>query len=146
MIRVVRRWLPTRRLVLVVDGGLTAVRLGLHCAADSVGITFVSRLRLDAAVYDDPLPQPSSKRGKKAKKGPRQLSLKSRLSSRTTVWQTHEVAWYHKTQPTFSDAIACVRAYLWMNTKFPNSPTPTRLVAFPEPLVRALMDTLCYPA
>jgi DDE superfamily endonuclease len=67
MIRCVRRWLPTRKLVLVVDGGLAAVRLGWQCAADSVGITFVSRLRLDAALYDEPLPQPIGKRGKKPK-------------------------------------------------------------------------------
>jgi DDE superfamily endonuclease len=270
MIRVVRRWLPTRELVLVVDGGLAAVRLGLYCAADSLGITFVSRLRLDAALYDEPLPQPSSKRGKKPKKGPRQPSLKSRLNSATTLWETHEVAWYggrkrvleiatgcalwyrsgldplpirwilvrdplgkfppaafcatdqnanslqilawviarwgvevtfeevrahlgfesqrqwspnailrtspallglfsfvtllahhlslsrpiplrtaawyHKTQPTFSDAIAFVREYLWLNVKFPNSPAQTRLFAFPEPVGQGLMDTLCYAA
>jgi DDE superfamily endonuclease len=270
MILCVRRCLPTRKLVLVVDGGLCAVRLGLRCARDKVGIIFVSRLRLDAALYDEPLLQPSGKRGKKAKKGPRQSSLKSRLNSPATVWESHEVAWYggrqrmvhiatgcalwyrsgcaplpirwilvrdglgkfpsaaffatdqsasslqilawviarwgvevtfeevrahlgfesqrqwspnailrtspailglfsfvtllahhlshsqpiptrtaawyHKTQPTFSDAIAAVREYLWMNVKFPNSPVQPRLVAFPEPVVRGLMDTLCYAA
>src|SRR5260221_1024370 len=268
LLLVVRHWLPNRVLVLVVDGGVAAVKLGLHCAADSVGITFVSRLRLDAVLHDDPLPQPKGKRGKKPKKGPRQPSLKSRLSAPTTVWETHEVAWYggrkrtleiatgtalwytsghnplpirwvlvrdptgklapaaffatdqsasplqilawvirrwpievtfeevrahlgfetqrqwsqdailrtspallglfsfvtllahylslkdpfplrtaawyHKSQPTFSDPIAFVRPYLWMNVKVPNSPAKTTLVAFPEPLVHGLMDTLCY--
>lgn len=270
MILCVRRWLPTRKLVLVVDGGLAAVRLGWRCARDQVGITFVSRLRLDAALYDDPLPQPKEKRGPQPKKGPRQPSLKSRLNSPTTVWQTHEVAWYggrkrvveiatgcalwyraglnplpvrwilvrdslgkfppaaffatdqsanplqilawviarwgievtfeevrahlgfesqrqwspnailrtspailglfsfvtllahhlslsqplptrtaawyHKTEPTFSDAIAAVREYLWTTLKFPNFPNKTRVFAFPEPVVRGLMDTLCYAA
>src|SRR5258708_7322859 len=249
---------------------VVAVILGLYCAADSVGIASVSRLRLDAALYDEPLPQPKGKRGKKPKKGPRQSSLGSRLNSSITVWETHEVAWYggrkrlleiatgcalwyrsgfdplpirwilvrdplgkfpptaffatdqsasplqilawiiarwgmevtfeevrahlgfesqrqwspnailrtspailglfsfvtllahhlsrsrpmptrtaawyHKTQPTFSDAIAFVREYLWMNLKFPTSPAKTRLLAFPEPVVRGLMDTLCYAA
>src|SRR5258708_26503169 len=99
MIRCVRRWLPERQLVLVVDGGLAAVKLGWRCAADSVGITFVSRLRLDAALYDDPLPQPKGKRGKKPKKGLRQESLKSRLNSPSTLWQTHEIAWYGGRNP-----------------------------------------------
>ncbi len=67
------------------------------------------------------------------------LSLSQPLPTRTA-------AWYHKTEPTFSDAIAFVREYLWMNVKFPNSPVKTRLLAFPEPVVRGLMDTLCYAA
>jgi hypothetical protein len=270
MLLVVRRWLPTRALVLVVDGGLAAVKLGLQCAADSVGITYVSRLRLDAVLHDLPLPQPKSKRGKKPKKGPRQVSLKTRLGDPSTLWERQEVAWYGgrkrtfdiatgtalwytpgqapllirwllvrdplgklaptaffatdpsacplqilawvirrwgievtfeevrahlgfesqrqwspqailrtspallglfsvvtllahhlslaqqlptrsaawypKTQPTFSDALACVRHYLWSNTQFPNSPVKTTLLPFPEPFFRGLMDTLCYAA
>jgi len=55
-------------------------------------------------------------------------------------------AWYHKTQPTFSDAMALVRHYLWLNVKFPISPAQSRLFAFPEPLLQGLMDTLCYAA
>jgi hypothetical protein len=270
MINLVRRWWPKRDLVLVVDGALAAVKLGLHCAADRVGMTFVSRLRLDAVLHDVPLPKPKGKRGPQAKKGPRQPSLKSRLTDKQTVWQTVAVAWYgaqkrsldlatgtalwytpghnplpirwvlvrdplgklapaaffatdqaadalqilawviarwpievtfqevrahlgfetqrqwspkaiartspallglfsfvtllahalsfnqplpvrsaawyHKSQPTFSDAIAFVRRYLWLHLKFPNSPAQLRLVAFPEPLVQGLMDTLCYAA
>lgn len=46
MLVLVRRWWPKRDLVLVVDGALAAVKLGLHCAADHADITFVSRLRL----------------------------------------------------------------------------------------------------
>jgi hypothetical protein len=68
-----------------------------------------------------------------------QLSVNSPLPVRTA-------AWYHKSQPTFCDAIAYVRQYLWMNVKFPNSPAHTRLVAFPEPLVLGLLDALCYAA
>ena len=270
MMVVVRRWLPTRALVLVVDGGLAAVKLGLHCASDSVGIIYVSRLRLDAALYDRPLPQPEGKRGKKPRKGARQASLKTRLADATTLWQRHELswyggrkhsldlatgtalwytssydplpirwvlvrdplgkltsaaffstdqsadplqilawviqrwglevtfeevrahlgfetqrqwspnaiqrtspvllglfsfvtllahqlsaaqpfpvrtaAWYRKRQPTFSDAMALVRRYLWLNTKFPNSPAQTTPIPIPEPVLHTLIDALCYAA
>jgi DDE superfamily endonuclease len=47
-----RRWLPGRRLVLVVDGGFAAVSLALACVKNKV--VMVSRLRWDAALYHPP--------------------------------------------------------------------------------------------
>jgi hypothetical protein len=44
MIALVRCWVPTRPIVLVVDGGLAAVKLGLRCARLGVPVTYVSRL------------------------------------------------------------------------------------------------------
>lgn len=55
-------------------------------------------------------------------------------------------AWYHNTQPPFSDAIAFVRHYLSLNIKFPNSPAQTRPVACPVSGVQRLFDPLCYAA
>ena len=76
MIAQVRRWLPERRLVLVVDGGLAAIKLGQRCLGYANPVTYVSRLRLD----DWPGPPPKGKRGPKPKKGERQLALKARLT------------------------------------------------------------------
>ena len=56
MMKQVRRWLPGRRLVLVVDGGFAAVSLALACVKSQVAM--VSRLRWDAALYHPPGPQP----------------------------------------------------------------------------------------
>lgn len=97
MILVVRRWFPARAIVLVVDGGLAAVKLGLRCCQLLVPVTYVSRLRLDAALYDPPVLAPAGKRGPKAKKGRRQASLLARVSDPTTVWSTLRVAWYGNT-------------------------------------------------
>jgi len=94
MMVVVRGWFPTRAIVLVVDGGLAAVKLGLRCCRLGLPVTYVSRLRLDAALYDPPLPAPASKRGPKAKKGARQPSLQARVTDPATVWTTVTVAWY----------------------------------------------------
>lgn len=94
MILVVRRWFPNRAIVLVVDGGLAAVKLGLRCCHLLLPVSYVSRLRLDAALYDPPALAPAHKRGPKAKKGLRQPSLQARVSDPTTVWSTVTVAWY----------------------------------------------------
>jgi hypothetical protein len=92
MVGLVRRWLPGRRLVLIVDGGFAAVALACSCIRREV--TMVCRLRLDAALYDLPVPQPSSKRGRKPKKGARQRSPQQWLAQGDTPWESVEVAWY----------------------------------------------------
>jgi DDE superfamily endonuclease len=61
MMKQVRRWLPGRRLVLVVDGGFAAVALALACVKNKV--VMVSRLRWDTALYHPPNPRPPGKCG-----------------------------------------------------------------------------------
>ena len=92
MMKQVRRWLPERRLVLVVDGGFAAVSLALACVKSRVAM--VSRLRWNAALYHPPAPQPLGKRGRKPAKGRRQRSLQAWASRSDTPWETVEVVWY----------------------------------------------------
>jgi hypothetical protein len=92
MMKQVRRWLPERLLVLVVDGGFAAVALALACRDSEV--VMVARLRLDAALYHWPAPQPPSKRGRKPTKGQRQRSLKVWAARAATPWEEVEVDWY----------------------------------------------------
>ncbi len=94
MIVVVARWLPKRAIVLVTDGGLAAVKLGLRCANLANPVTYVSRLRLDARLFDKPPEQPAGKRGPKPKKGTRQPSLEKRLKAKDTKWTKLSIPWY----------------------------------------------------
>jgi hypothetical protein len=94
MVCLVRRWLRGRVLVLVTDGGLTAVKLGLTCGALRQPVTWVSRLRLDVGLYDWPGEQPKGKRGPKPKKGKRLKSLQARLDDPNTTWEKTEIPWY----------------------------------------------------
>lgn len=94
MLRVVRRGYPTRALILVVDGGLAAIKLGLLCQHFAQPVIFASRLRLDARLFDPPGLQPKSKRGPKPKKGARQPALAARLADPHTVWASLTLAWY----------------------------------------------------
>jgi hypothetical protein len=92
MVVQVRRWLPVRELILVVDGGFAAVKLAHDCQRHQVAM--ICRLRLDAALYDPPGPQPPSKRGPKPKKGQRQRRLTEWAGDRETPWERIEVDWY----------------------------------------------------
>lgn len=53
-------------------------------------------------------------------------------------------AWYAKTKPTFSDAIALVRYHLWTTLKFANSPVESRFHLIPDSLLSGLVETICY--
>ena len=92
LIRRIREWLPDREIILVGDGGYAAI--GLIRTCQRLNVTLVARLRIDAAVYAFPGPQPKSKRGPKPKKGKRQASFPARLADPATVWETAELRWY----------------------------------------------------
>jgi hypothetical protein len=47
----VRRWQPQREIVAVADGGYSSLELLDRCRRLSKPITFITRLRLDAALY-----------------------------------------------------------------------------------------------
>jgi DDE superfamily endonuclease len=62
------------------------------------------------------------------------------------VCPVRTAAWYAKSAPTFSDAIALVRRSLWLSATF-YTPAPSLLVSKVPPwLVERLLDTLCYAA
>jgi hypothetical protein len=88
----VRRWLPGRRLVWVVDGGCAAVALALACVNSRVGM--VSRVRWAAALDHPPGRQPPGKRGPKPTKGKRPRRVQEWARRADTPWETGEVDWY----------------------------------------------------
>jgi hypothetical protein len=92
MVKQVRRWLPERALVLVVDGGFAVVSLALSCIG--INTVMVSRLRWDAALYHHPGPQPKGKRGPKPKKGNRQRKLKTWAARCDTPFVEEDIHWY----------------------------------------------------
>src|ERR671937_123139 len=131
MMKQVRRWLPGRWLVLVVDGGFAAGSLALACVTHHV--TMVSRLRWDAALYHPPGPQPPGKRGPKPTKGKRQRSLQSWAERSDTPWEDMEVDWYggqRKKLWVFS------RTALWYTPGLPPVAMRYVLVADPEGKLR----------
>jgi len=58
-----------------------------------------------------------------------------------------QAAWYHKSHPTFADALALVRKELWAQEQtFHGSRAETDTVKVPRALVERLTDVVCYAA
>jgi DDE superfamily endonuclease len=55
-------------------------------------------------------------------------------------------AWYRKTHPTFSDAIALVRRQLWAHLHFSTSQQETDMIQIPRVLLERFTEALCYAA
>ena len=55
-------------------------------------------------------------------------------------------AWYHKSFPTFADALALVRQQLWQFRLFQLSNGETDTVNVPQTLFKCWSDLLCYAA
>jgi hypothetical protein len=68
------------------------------------------------------------------------------LASTPPAGFPHQAAWYAKTMPTFSDALALVRRRWWTASIFLTSPCAQDLVKVPRALVDHLTDLLCYAA
>lgn len=87
MIRQVRRWLPDRALVVVADSTYTVLELLADAAGLPQPVTVVTRLRLDAALYDPVSPREPGTKGRPRVKGERQPTLATRLPDTDTVWE-----------------------------------------------------------
>jgi hypothetical protein len=271
LLLLVRRWYPEREIVAVADRAYASLKLLERCRKLGKPITFVSRLRLDAALYEPAPVRRPGQRGRPRLKGERLPNLSVVAEDRATVWELTTIAdwygesermveltsetavwystglfavpvrwvlvrdpqgqfktqallctdlevapqkilswfvmrwqveatfqevrrhlgfesqrqwsdlairrttpallglfsfvtlfahhqmmqtagvfrwaaWYHKTHPTFSDALALVRKELWAYTTFHGSPADTEMVKVPRAFMERLTDALCYAA
>lgn len=123
MIVQVRGWLPSRVIVIVADSTYAVLELLAACAGLPTPVTMITRLRLDAALYD---PAPLREKGRKGaprKKGQRQPTLTQRLVDPKTKWETVSVAWYARTTRTLELATGTA---VWYHGGLP--PVPIRWV------------------
>jgi hypothetical protein len=128
MMRQLRRWLPGRRLVVVADSSYSVLEL-LACAARMIEpVAIVTRLRLDAALYDPaPVRKPRTT-GRPRKKGARQPTLAKRLTDPGTDGPRSSVAWYGGTTRTVELASATA---VWYHNGLP--PVAIRWVLIRDP-------------
>jgi DDE superfamily endonuclease len=96
MIRLVGRWLPGRDLVFVADSSFAALEL-LDKVATLPRASVITRLRLDAALYDPPPPRKPKTMGRPRLQGQRRPTLEAVLADKRTQWTTLRVEqWYGK--------------------------------------------------
>lgn len=127
MILQVARWLPTRRLVIVADGTYAVLDFLLKVSR-LPSVSAITRLRLDACLYD-PVPAPKpGKKGRAALKGKAQPKLAQRLTDPTTPWQTQTLSWYGGTTRQMEIATGTA---LWYQSPIP--PVTIRWVLIRDP-------------
>lgn len=91
-LRLVKRWLPNRKVVAVGDSSFAVLDL-LHRVREKV--TLVSRLRLDAALYEPASERTAQTIGRPRKKGARLPTLKAIAEDAATEWTWMVVnQWY----------------------------------------------------
>jgi len=83
----VRRWLPGRKLVVVMDASFAAIDFLWQVAKLANPITMIARFRLDAALYAPAPERQPGKKGRSRKKGQRLPTLEQVLEDTRTVWK-----------------------------------------------------------
>jgi len=95
MLLQLRRWQPHRRIIAVADGGYASLKLLDRCRHLKNPITFITRLRIDAALYEPAPPRKPRQMGRPRLKGPRLPNLSAVLEDPQTTWRTITVSgWY----------------------------------------------------
>lgn len=125
MLKLLRRWLPKHEIVVVGDSEFAA--LDFLASLQRLTLTFVTRLRMDAALYA-PAP-PYSGRGRPRKKGVRLPTPAQVLNDPATVWTDVALPWYDGQVRTMQITSATA---VWFHVG--KSPLPIRWVLMRDPL------------
>ena len=87
-----KRWLPDFQIIMLGDGSYAVMEL---LAASRPYLTWITRFRIDAALYDFPPPYREGQLGRPPIKGDKQSSLEQRLTDPNTQWQQVRFShWY----------------------------------------------------
>ena len=127
MILQVSRWMPARPLVVVADGTYAVLDFLLKVSHLPL-VSAITRLRLDACLYDPAPAREAGKRGRKALKGKPQPKLAQRLVDPKTVWQKQTLSWYGGTKREMEIATGTA---LWYQSPVP--PVAIRWVLIRDP-------------
>jgi hypothetical protein len=94
MIQLIARWLPEREVVFVGDSGFAVLDL-LYLVSSTPRVDLITRLRLDAQLYDPAPKRKAGQSGRPRVKGARRPSPQQVLDNRKTKWAKIEIDhWY----------------------------------------------------
>jgi hypothetical protein len=95
LLLVLRRWYPEREIVAVADSTYASLKLLFRCRSLSRPLTFISRLRTDAALYEPAPVRRPGQIGRPRLKGERLPNLSVVAEDSSTVWKLTTIAnWY----------------------------------------------------
>jgi len=90
--KLLRRWLGSSREILIVADSAFATYILANTCID-LGITLVTRMRLDARTFEFPELK-KNKRGRKPLVGKRLETFKMMLDNPNLIWESSEMTWY----------------------------------------------------
>jgi hypothetical protein len=135
LLLLVRRWYPQREIVAVADRAYASLKLLDRCRSLSNPITFITRLRLDAALYEPAPPRRPHQIGRPRIKGERLPNLSVVAENPKTVWKLTTIAnWYGSGQRMVE--IASETA-VWYSTGLPAVPVRWVLIRDPQGAFKA---------
>ena len=130
LLLLVRRWCPGREIVAVADSSYAALKLLDRCRNLSEPITFISRLRLDAALYEHAPARRPGQIGRPRIKGERLASLSSEASDPYAGWEPITISgWYGAQQRTVEVLSGTA---VWYNSGLPAVPLRWVLIRDPK--------------
>jgi hypothetical protein len=126
----VRRWHPERELVAVADGGYASLKLLDRCRRLKKPITFITRLRLDAALYEPAPPRRPGQIGRPRLKGERLPNLCVVAKDPSIEWVPITVAnWYGESERSVEIISGTA---VWHSTGLPAVPLRWVLIGDPQ--------------
>jgi hypothetical protein len=126
MLLQVKRWLPEREVIAVGDGSYSVLDL---LTALQGKVSFITRLRLDAALYEPVADRKAGQMGRPAKKGNRLPTLAQVEQSPHTKWQEVVFSeWYGLSQKTM---LLATGTALWYHSG--KAALPMRWVVLRDP-------------
>jgi DDE superfamily endonuclease len=130
LLLLVRRWYPDREIVAIADGGYASLTLLDRCRGLKKPITFIARLRLDAALYEPAPPRKPNQMGRPRLKGSRLPNLSAMSEEAAAEWKPIVVSnWYgacERVVEVLSDTA------IWYSTGLPAVPLRWVLVRDPR--------------
>jgi hypothetical protein len=129
MLLVVRRWWPDRAIIAVADSSYAALELLAACQGWPQPVTVITRLRLDAALYEPAPPRRPQQRGRPRLKGKRLATLAAVAADPTTHWTRIRIADWYGTGERAVEIVADTA--VWYHPGQP--PVPLRWVLIRDP-------------
>ena len=130
LLLLVRRWCPGREIVAVADGGYASLKLLDRCRKLREPITFITRLRLDAALYEPAPPRRPGQMGRPRLKGERLANLSVVAEDPDAGWEPIAIAGWYGGQQRVVEVLSGTA--LWYSTGVPAVPLRWVLIRDPH--------------
>ncbi len=130
LLLLIRRWYPRRQIIAVADGAYASLKLLDRCRRLREPITFITRLRLDAALYEPAPPRYPGQMGRPRLKGERLPNLSNLAEDPDAVWSPITVTNWYGSEERAVEIIS--KTAVWYSTGLPAVPLRWVLIRDPE--------------